>query len=66
MNPILLKPTGNLGSQVVLNGYPWKNLSAREYYEQFDFLLRTVTESYERLASHMTTSSLKVPAALRS
>jgi adenosylcobyric acid synthase len=52
MNPILLKPTGNLGSQVVLNGYPWKNLSAREYYEQFDFLREAVTESYERLASH--------------
>ena len=24
MNPILLKPTGALGSQVVLNGRPWK------------------------------------------
>jgi len=52
MNPILLKPTGERGSQVVLNGYPWKNLSAREYYEQFDFLRQVVTESYERLASH--------------
>ena len=52
MNPILLKPTGDPGSQVVLNGYPWKNLSAREYYEQFDFLREAVTESYERLASH--------------
>jgi adenosylcobyric acid synthase len=52
MNPILLKPTGNLGSQVVLNGYPWKNLSAREYYEQFDFLHDVVLESYERLASN--------------
>jgi adenosylcobyric acid synthase len=51
MNPILLKPTGNLGSQVVLNGYPWKNLSAREYYKQFDFLREAVTQSYERLAS---------------
>src|SRR4051812_31386509 len=52
MNPILLKPTGNLGSQVVLNGYPWKNLSAREYYEHFDFLRDVVSESYERLASN--------------
>ena len=24
MNPILLKPTGSLGSQVVLNGRPWR------------------------------------------
>ena len=51
MNPILLKPTTDLGSQVVLNGYPWKNLSAREYYEQFDFLREAVMQSYERLAS---------------
>jgi adenosylcobyric acid synthase len=51
MNPILLKPTGNLGSQIVLNGYPWKSLSAREYYEHFDFLREAVTQSYERLAS---------------
>jgi adenosylcobyric acid synthase len=52
MNPILLKPTGDRGSQVVLNGYPWKNLSAREYYEQFDFLRQVVTDSYERLTLH--------------
>jgi len=52
MNPILLKPTGDLGSQVVLNGYPWKNLTAREYYECFDFLRENVLQSYERLASN--------------
>ncbi len=52
MNPILLKPTGSLGSQVVLNGYPWKNMTAREYYENFDFLCNTVMQSYERLASN--------------
>ena len=52
MNPILLKPTGNLGSQVVLNGYPWKNLTAREYYENFNFLRERVAQSYERLASN--------------
>ncbi|MGH9632902.1 MAG: hypothetical protein ACRD7E_31745, partial [Bryobacteraceae bacterium] len=33
MNPILLKPNSNTGSQVVLNGKVWKNLSARDYYE---------------------------------
>lgn len=52
MNPILLKPTGEMGSQVVLNGYPWKNLTAREYYGNFEFLRETVMESYERLASN--------------
>src|SRR5882672_9470298 len=52
MNPILLKPTGSLGSQVVLNGYPWKNLTAREYYESFDFLRDRAAQSYERLSSN--------------
>ena len=51
MNPILLKPTGSLGSQVILNGYPWKNQTAGEYYNDFDFLLKNVLESYARLAS---------------
>src|SRR2546430_17318828 len=25
MNPILLKPSGSIGSQVVLNGHPWRS-----------------------------------------
>ena len=52
MNPILLKPTGGFGSQVVLNGRPWKNLKAVDYYEHFDFLLERVLESYARLAAN--------------
>src|SRR5436190_23116459 len=50
MNPILLKPTGDFGSQVVLNGKPWRTLKAVDYYEHFDFLLERVLESYHRLA----------------
>lgn len=50
MNPILLKPTGTLGSQVVLQGRVWKNLSAREYYDHFNELLREVLASYARLS----------------
>ncbi|HET9131731.1 MAG TPA: cobyric acid synthase, partial [Terriglobia bacterium] len=52
MNPILLKPTSDLESQVVLNGYPWRNLSAQEYYGQLDYLREVVERSYERLASN--------------
>ena len=51
MNPILLKPTGALGSQVVLNGRPWKNLKPVEYYEQFELLLKHVLDAYARLAA---------------
>ena len=38
MNPILLKPSGNGASQVVVNGRVWKTLSAREYYAHADEL----------------------------
>ncbi len=51
MNPILLKPTGTLGSQVVLNGLPWRNISAAGYYTHYDALLRIVLDSYDRLAA---------------
>jgi len=51
MNPILLKPTGSLGCQVILHGRPWRNLSATEYYNHFDFLLEQVLQSYRRLAA---------------
>lgn len=32
MNPILLKPTGDMGSQVIVNGEVVGNMSAREYF----------------------------------
>lgn len=35
MNPVLLKPTGNQSSQVVLMGKPIGTYSAREYHTQF-------------------------------
>jgi adenosylcobyric acid synthase len=51
MNPILLKPNSDMGSQVVLDGQVWRTLRAREYYEKFDFLLAHVLDAYERLAA---------------
>jgi adenosylcobyric acid synthase len=51
MNPVLLKPNGNMSSQVIVNGKVWKNLSAHDYYEHTDFLLGRVLDAYERLAS---------------
>lgn len=32
MNPILLKPTGNMSSQVIVNGEVYADLSAKDYY----------------------------------
>lgn len=33
MNPILLKPSSQTGSQVFIEGYPIKNMSVREYHD---------------------------------
>lgn len=51
MNPILLKPSADATSQVVVQGQVWGNLSAADYYRQYDFLLRKVEESYARLSA---------------
>ena len=51
MNPILLKPSGNGASQVVVNGRVWKTLSAREYYAHADELREKVQSAYDDLSS---------------
>ena len=51
MNPILLKPNGMGGSQVVVNGRVWKTLPARGYYEYADELRTHVLNAYQDLAS---------------
>jgi len=51
MNPILLKPASPCGSQVIVNGQVWKNLSASAYYEHFDFLFEQVLAAFRRLSA---------------
>src|SRR5437588_8961806 len=51
MNPILLKPTGERTSQVVLLGRPVGHLSAAEYHELKPSLLATVLAALEDLRS---------------
>jgi adenosylcobyric acid synthase len=51
MNPILLKPQGNMTSQVVLKGQVVGVTGAREYYEKyFDIGWQTITECLDTLA----------------
>src|SRR6476659_5133748 len=50
MNPILLKPSGDGRSQVVVDGRVWKTLSAREYYANVAHLLPHVLDAYADLA----------------
>ena len=45
MNPILLKPSGTSGSQLVVLGRARGHIKAREYYETIESLWPVVTES---------------------
>jgi adenosylcobyric acid synthase len=51
MNPVLLKPSGNGTSQVIVNGRMWKTVSAREYYAQADELRGHVLTAYQDLSN---------------
>jgi adenosylcobyric acid synthase len=53
MNPLLLKPKGNGITQIVLNGMPFKDISAKDYYASFvkEIGEPRVKEAYERLAN---------------
>lgn len=50
MNPILLKPTGDKGSQIVLNGKVFKDMTAGEYYDYKKDMVPHIMKSYESLA----------------
>jgi cobyric acid synthase len=50
MNPILLKPSSDTGSQVILLGKPIGNLSAVDYYAYKRRLVDKVRDSYDGLA----------------
>ena len=49
MNPILLKPTGNGVSQVIVNGRVLKNMSTKEYYASKLALFKEAIAAYRSL-----------------
>lgn len=51
MNPLLLKPTGVMGSQVVLLGEALGHMQALNYREQFPVWAAEVRAAYDRLAA---------------
>lgn len=51
MNPILLKPTSNVGSQVIVNGEVRGNMKAMDYYRNKRQLIPDVMAAYERLSA---------------
>lgn len=52
MNPILLKPSGEMSAQVVVMGKPLSNMTARQYREQYlDTALPIVKQALDTLMS---------------
>ena len=50
MNPILLKPTGDTASQVIVKGEVFDTLTASSYFSMKKKLIPTILDSYESLA----------------
>ena len=51
MNPILLKPTSDVGSQVIVNGIPRGTMRAGDYFRYKKNLIPEVMAAYESLAA---------------
>ena len=51
MNPILLKPTGDCGSQVIVMGKPMGNMTAKEYYQKKAGFVSIIKDAYDKLRS---------------
>ena len=51
MNPVLLKPTSDVGSQVIVMGEARGNRTAREYWGDKRALIPVVKQAYESLAA---------------
>ena len=50
MNPILLKPTSDVGSQVIVNGEVIGNMSAREYFAYKKKLVPDILKAFKKLS----------------
>ena len=51
MNPVLLKPNTDVGSQVIIHGHAIGNMNASDYHGYKRIAWRAVRDSYDRLAS---------------
>lgn len=51
MNPILLKPTTDMGSQVIINGEVVGNMRATDYFKKKKEYIPVIRQAYESLAA---------------
>lgn len=52
MNPVLLKPTGHTGSQVIVNGEVLGNMSARDYFSYKKRLVPDIRRAFRKLEEY--------------
>ncbi|MBO7387000.1 MAG: cobyric acid synthase, partial [Lachnospiraceae bacterium] len=52
MNPILLKPTSDMGSQVILNGEVLGNMKAMDYFKRKKDFIPEIKKAYDKLAAN--------------
>lgn len=50
MNPILLKPTSNVGSQVIVNGEVLGNMKAMDYYAKKKQFIPAIEKAFDKLS----------------
>ena len=51
MNPILLKPTNDIGSQVIVNGEVWGQMNARDYFAVKKQLMPDIMKAFDALSA---------------
>ncbi|KAF3997064.1 cobyric acid synthase [Glaciimonas immobilis] len=51
MNPILLKPSSDIGAQVIVHGHVRADMNARDYHQYKTTAMTAVLESYQRLSA---------------
>jgi adenosylcobyric acid synthase len=49
MNPVLIKPEGEMRSQIVVEGRPWRTLDALDYWRRKELLWEVVTRNLDAL-----------------
>ncbi|HWU99117.1 MAG TPA: cobyric acid synthase [Oxalicibacterium sp.] len=55
MNPVLLKPSSDIGAQVIIHGKARSDMNARDYHAYKPVAMQAVLESYRRLAAQYET-----------
>jgi adenosylcobyric acid synthase len=55
MNPVLLKPSSDIGAQVIIHGKVHANMNARDYHDYKTVAMRAVLESHQRLSARYET-----------